>query len=46
LLGKSSFTTRYISNKFLEKIDPTIEDTYIKETSIDGDPVIFEITGN
>jgi len=42
-VGKSAITVQFISGKFVEKYDPTVEDFYRKEIEIDGDPAILEI---
>jgi GTPase KRas protein len=42
-VGKSALTLQFISNKFLEFYDPTIEDSYRKQINIDGTPFVLEI---
>eukprot|EP00121_Abeoforma_whisleri_P008506 Awhi_evm1s7812 len=42
-VGKSCLTTQYVSSKFIEKYDPTIEDMYRKETYVDGKYLPLEI---
>lgn len=42
-VGKSCLTTRYVNNEFLEYYDPTIQDSFRKTVTIDGDPVVVEI---
>ena len=42
-VGKSSVTTRYVSNEFLETYDPTIQDSFRKEEFIDGENIVVEI---
>jgi len=41
--GKSCITNRYISQVFTDEYDPTIEDYYSKEISIDGKEGVIEI---
>lgn len=33
-VGKSALTVQFVSNKFMEKYDPTIEDFYRKEIEV------------
>ncbi|KAE9550387.1 hypothetical protein FO519_006405 [Halicephalobus sp. NKZ332] len=42
-VGKSALTVQFVSNKFMEKYDPTIEDFYRKEIEVDGQPCMLEI---
>lgn len=42
-VGKSALTVQFISGKFVERYDPTIEDFYRKEIQIDGAPSVLEI---
>ncbi len=42
-VGKSSLTIQLISNHFVEEYDPTIEDSYRKQVSIDNETCIMEI---
>jgi len=42
-VGKSALTVQFISGKFVEKYDPTIEDFYRKEIEIEGAPSVLEI---
>jgi len=42
-VGKSALTVQFVSNQFLEKYDPTIEDFYRKEIEVDNYPSILEI---
>ncbi|CDW53137.1 MRAS2 family protein [Trichuris trichiura] len=42
-VGKSALTVQFVSNTFIEKYDPTIEDFYRKEIEVDGQPSVLEI---
>ncbi|KII62741.1 Ras-related protein Rap-1b [Thelohanellus kitauei] len=42
-VGKSCTTTRFVQDKFIEKYDPTIEDSYRKEVTVGGKSVLLEI---
>ncbi|XP_065179309.1 ras-related protein Rap-2b-like [Sycon ciliatum] len=42
-VGKSALTVRFICHRFLSEYDPTLEDTYTKETKVSGDPVRLHI---
>jgi len=42
-VGKSALTVQFVSNTFIEKYDPTIEDFYRKEIEVDGEPCVLEI---
>jgi len=42
-VGKSALTVQFVSNQFLEKYDPTIEDFYRKAIEVDHSPSILEI---
>lgn len=42
-VGKSALTIQYISNKFIEDYDPTLEDSYRKHIVIDNMPIILDI---
>ena len=42
-VGKSALTSQMISRVFLESYDPTIEDFYRKEISVDGRAAMLEI---
>ena len=42
-VGKTALIQQYLSGKFVEKYDPTMEDYYRKETDIDDTPVMLEI---
>ena len=40
-VGKSALTIRLVSDDFLEEYDPTIEDSYRKQTELDGKSVML-----
>eukprot|EP01084_Bolivina_argentea_P280506 479723_1 len=42
-VGKSALTIRLVTGDFLEEYDPTLEDTYIKKVSIDGNKFTLNI---
>ncbi|BFZ00387.1 hypothetical protein BsWGS_03426 [Bradybaena similaris] len=42
-VGKSALTVKFVSGKFMEKYDPTIEDFYRKEIEVDSAPSVLEI---
>jgi len=42
-VGKSALTVRFIQGKFVEKYDPTIEDSYRKPAEIDGLACMLDI---
>ncbi|CAI4222931.1 unnamed protein product [Auanema sp. JU1783] len=42
-VGKSALTVQFVSQTFIEKYDPTIEDFYRKEIEVDGQPCVLEI---
>lgn len=42
-VGKSALTVKFVTGKFVEKYDPTIEDFYRKEIEVDGAPSVLEI---
>lgn len=42
-VGKSALTVKFVSGKFIERYDPTIEDFYRKEIEVDGSPSVLEI---
>ena len=39
-VGKSALTVQFVQNIFVEKYDPTIEDSYRKQVEVDGTQVI------
>eukprot|EP01121_Diplochlamys_sp_Union-15-3_P020988 TRINITY_DN8371_c0_g1_i2.p1 TRINITY_DN8371_c0_g1~~TRINITY_DN8371_c0_g1_i2.p1 ORF type:complete len:197 (+),score=20.56 TRINITY_DN8371_c0_g1_i2:79-669(+) len=42
-VGKSCLTIQYISNKFVDDYDPTLEDSYRKQVKIDTQDCILDI---
>ena len=42
-VGKSSLTIQFVQNHFVEEYDPTIEDLYRKQESIDGETLVLDI---
>jgi GTPase KRas protein len=42
-VGKSCLTIQYISNKFVDDYDPTLEDSYRKQVNIDNEEAILDI---
>eukprot|EP00002_Diphylleia_rotans_P032022 TRINITY_DN668_c0_g1_i2.p1 TRINITY_DN668_c0_g1~~TRINITY_DN668_c0_g1_i2.p1 ORF type:complete len:184 (-),score=44.41 TRINITY_DN668_c0_g1_i2:936-1487(-) len=42
-VGKSALTVQFVQNLFVEKYDPTIEDSYRKQVDIDGESCMLEI---
>ena len=38
-VGKSALTVQFVQNIFVEKYDPTIEDSYRKQIELDGQTV-------
>jgi len=42
-VGKSALTVRFIQGNFVEKYDPTIEDSYRKQVEIDGTACVLDI---
>jgi len=42
-VGKSALTIRLVTDNFLEEYDPTIEDSYRKQVSIDGTVALLDI---
>mmetsp|Transcript_6463 Transcript_6463/g.18322 ORF Transcript_6463/g.18322 Transcript_6463/m.18322 type:complete len:192 (-) Transcript_6463:102-677(-) len=42
-VGKSALTVRFIQGNFLEKYDPTIEDSYRKLVEVDGSACMLDI---
>jgi len=42
-VGKSALTVQYVSEIFVDRYDPTIEDSYRKQVDIDGNQYMLEI---
>jgi len=42
-VGKSALTVRFIQGNFVEKYDPTIEDSYRKQVDVDGVPFMLDV---
>merc|ERR1712176_624887 len=42
-VGKSALPIRLVTDNFLDEYDPTIEDSYRKQVSIDGKPALLDI---
>eukprot|EP01111_Echinosteliopsis_oligospora_P001562 TRINITY_DN1231_c0_g1_i4.p1 TRINITY_DN1231_c0_g1~~TRINITY_DN1231_c0_g1_i4.p1 ORF type:complete len:167 (-),score=33.45 TRINITY_DN1231_c0_g1_i4:461-961(-) len=42
-VGKSALTVRFIQGNFVEKYDPTIEDSYRKQVEVDGVACLLDI---
>jgi small GTP-binding protein len=42
-VGKSALTVQFVQSLFVEKYDPTIEDSYKKTTQVDGEMCVLEI---
>eukprot|EP01105_Mastigella_eilhardi_P005458 TRINITY_DN17160_c0_g1_i1.p1 TRINITY_DN17160_c0_g1~~TRINITY_DN17160_c0_g1_i1.p1 ORF type:complete len:183 (+),score=61.42 TRINITY_DN17160_c0_g1_i1:35-583(+) len=42
-VGKSAIVIRFTQNNFVERYDPTIEDTYRKQFDVDGTAVVINI---
>jgi len=42
-VGKSALTVQFVQGIFVEKYDPTIEDSYRKQTEVDGQQCMLEI---
>lgn len=42
-VGKSCLTIQFISDKFVEDYDPTLEDSYRKQISVDDEEVLLDI---
>uniref|UniRef100_A0A1I8HLA5 small monomeric GTPase n=2 Tax=Macrostomum lignano TaxID=282301 RepID=A0A1I8HLA5_9PLAT len=42
-VGKSALTVKFVSGNFVEKYDPTIEDFYKKQITVDQQPAVLEI---
>lgn len=42
-VGKTAITIRFVSDRFVQEYDPTVEDAYKKEHQIDGKEITVEI---
>jgi len=42
-VGKSALTVRFIQGNFVEKYDPTIEDSYRKQIDVDGNAYMLDV---
>jgi GTPase KRas protein len=42
-VGKSCLTIQYITQKFVDDYDPTLEDSYRKQTTVDGEEAVLDI---
>jgi len=42
-VGKSCLTIQFISQRFVEDYDPTLEDSYRKQVSVDGEECLLDI---
>eukprot|EP01103_Thecamoeba_quadrilineata_P005170 TRINITY_DN14_c0_g2_i1.p1 TRINITY_DN14_c0_g2~~TRINITY_DN14_c0_g2_i1.p1 ORF type:complete len:184 (-),score=37.37 TRINITY_DN14_c0_g2_i1:127-678(-) len=42
-VGKSALTVQFVQGIFVEKYDPTIEDSYRKQVEVDGEQYMLEI---
>lgn len=42
-VGKSSLTTRYVSNEFIKNYDPTVQDSFRKMENVNGEEITVEI---
>jgi len=42
-VGKSALTVQFVSGIFVENYDPTVEDSYRKQISLENDPYMLEI---
>lgn len=42
-VGKSAITVQFVQGIFVEKYDPTIEDSYRKQVEFDGQQCMLEI---
>ena len=40
-VGKSALTVQFVQNIFVEKYDPTIEDSYRKQVEVEGTQVLL-----
>lgn len=42
-VGKTALTSQFIHNVFVQEYDPTIEDSYRKQVSVDGESIVLDI---
>lgn len=42
-VGKSSLTGQFVSHMWTERYDPTIEDAFRKEVTVDGHECVLEM---
>ncbi|KAF9403249.1 Ras- protein Rap-1b [Mortierella sp. AD011] len=42
-VGKSALTVQFVQSLFVERYDPTIEDSYRKQVEVDGQQCMLEI---
>lgn len=42
-VGKSAITVQFVQSLFIDKYDPTIEDSYRKQIDVDGTQIMLEI---
>jgi len=42
-VGKSCLTIQFISSRFVEDYDPTLEDSYRKQVNVDGEDCVLDI---
>ncbi|KAG0002627.1 Ras- protein Rap-1b [Entomortierella chlamydospora] len=42
-VGKSALTVQFVQSVFVERYDPTIEDSYRKQVEVDGQQCMLEI---
>ena len=42
-VGKSTLTVQFVQNIFVEEYDPTIEDSYRKQITVDGQQILLDI---
>merc|ERR1712137_1019186 len=42
-VGKSCLTIQFISERFVEEYDPTMEDSYRKQVTVDGEECLLDI---
>ena len=42
-VGKSALTFKYLKNYFIDEYDPTIEDRYLKQATIDNETCLLDI---